>query len=116
MSVTTEQERDAIPGTLCLDAPESRLPLERGSAPDLPELAAGPGPGPFALRFLTPVGDAGTGGVLPQDIGYDEMSQTGTYEGLPPGVFMTKNPPKTFGPTDPGGQLDAPDDPGPSDD
>lgn len=29
---------------------------------------------------------------------------------------MTKNPPKTYGPTEPTGQMDAPDDPGPSDD
>ncbi|WP_439678294.1 hypothetical protein [Embleya sp. MST-111070] len=69
---------------------------------------------PFAFRFLVPV--TGTGGILPADLSYDEDTQTGIYEDLPPGVYMTKNPPKTYGPTLPSGQMDAPDDPGPSDD
>ncbi|PJE94001.1 hypothetical protein CUT44_31085 [Streptomyces carminius] len=88
--------------------------MDRGTAPALPDLTGHRGPAPLAFRFLTVA--RGTGGVLPGDVEYDEETQTGTYQGLPPGVFMTKNPPKTYGPTEPAGQLDAPDDPGPSDD
>lgn len=99
---------------LALDRPEDRFPLDRGTAPDLPDLTGLRGPAPLAFRFLTAT--TGSGGVLPQDIAYDEETQTGVYQGLPPGVFMTRNPPKTFGPTEPTGEMDAPDDPGPSDD
>ncbi|AIA03861.1 hypothetical protein AB0O47_18490 [Streptomyces noursei] len=99
---------------LALDAPELRLPLSTSGATPLPELTAGHGPSPFAFRFLVPV--TASGGILPDDVVYDEDTQTGTYEDLPPGVYMTKNPPKTYGPTQPTGQMDAPDDPGPSDD
>lgn len=99
---------------LALDRPEDRFPLDRGTAPDLPDLTGHRGPAPLAFRFLAVV--SGLGGVLPEDITYDEETQTGVYQGLPPGVFMTKNPPKTYGPTQPTGELDAPDDPGPSDD
>ncbi|GAA2674960.1 hypothetical protein [Streptomyces lunalinharesii] len=99
---------------LALDAPELRLPLSTGGATPLPELLTGRGPSPFAFRFLVPV--TASGGILPSDVAYDEDTQTGTYEDLPPGVYMTKNPPKTYGPTQPTGQMDAPDDPGPSDD
>ncbi|MDG9706362.1 hypothetical protein [Streptomyces sp. DH37] len=99
---------------LALDRPEDRFPLDRGTAPDLPDLTGHRGPAPLAFRFLTAT--AGSGGVLPEDIAYDEETQTGVYQGLPPGVFMTRNPPKTYGPTEPTGELDAPDDPGPSDD
>ncbi|KJY33414.1 hypothetical protein [Streptomyces sp. NRRL S-495] len=69
---------------------------------------------PFAFRFLIPV--TGAGGILASDLGYDEVTQTCTYAGLPPGVYMTSNPPKTYGPTQPTGQMDAPDDPGSSND
>ncbi|MFC5662288.1 hypothetical protein ACFP3U_04755 [Kitasatospora misakiensis] len=69
---------------------------------------------PFAFRFLSPVG--GAGGVLPADLVYDHVTQTCTYAGMPPGVYMTKAPPKTYGPTQPSGEMDAPDDPGSSDD
>jgi hypothetical protein len=99
---------------LALDAPELRLPLSSEGTVTTPELSGHEGPLPFAFHFLVQVED--TGGILPSDIGYDETTQTGTYQGLPPGVYMTKNPPKTYGPTAPTGQLDAPDDPGPSDD
>jgi hypothetical protein len=99
---------------VALDVTELRLPLSAGGAAILLELSADDGPSPFAFRFLVPV--PATGGILPADVGYDEDTQTGTYEGLPPGVHMTKNPPKTYGPTEPTGQMDAPDDPGPSDD
>ncbi|MFJ4688259.1 hypothetical protein [Streptomyces sp. NPDC088789] len=111
MPITVEGRRRA---GVALDAPESRLPLSPDGAQAMPELSVGDGPSPFAFRFLVPV--AATGGILPGDIVYDEDTQTGTYEGLPPGVYMTKNPPKTYGPTQPTGELDAPDDPGPSDD
>ncbi|UGY91040.1 hypothetical protein [Streptomyces gobiensis] len=80
----------------------------------LPELSSVHGPTPFAFRFLTPV--TRSGGILPSDIEYDEESQTSIIEGLPPGIFMTKNPPMTYETTEPSGQLDAKDDPGPSDD
>ncbi|MDY0811875.1 hypothetical protein [Kitasatospora purpeofusca] len=69
---------------------------------------------PFAFRFLSPV--TGAGGILASDLGYDEVTQTCTYAGLPPGVYMTSNPPKTYGPTQPSGEMDAPDDPGSSND
>ncbi|UUU23560.1 hypothetical protein [Streptomyces sp. DSM 40750] len=111
MPTTVEARRTA---GLALDAPELRLPLSTDGATSMPEFADREGPAPFALRFLTPV--SATGGILPSDVEYDEDTQTGTYEGLPPGVYMTKNPPKTYGPTEPTGQMDAPDDPGPSDD
>ncbi|GAA4689478.1 hypothetical protein GCM10023347_51740 [Streptomyces chumphonensis] len=110
---TATLEDQAGPG-LALDRPESRFALDRGTAAALPDLTDHTGPAPLAFRFLTTVTESG--GVLPCDIEYDEETQTGTYEGLPPGVFMTKNPPKTYGPTQPSGQMDAPDDPGPSDD
>lgn len=99
---------------MALDLPELRLPLSTGGAAALPEFSGGAAPAPFAFRFLVPA--PATGGILPSDIGYDEDTQTGTYEGLPPGIYMTKNPPKTYGPTEPTGQMDAPDDPGSSDD
>lgn len=111
MLTTHPDERQAV--GLALDAPESRLPLSSAGFAAVPELSEA-GPAPFALRFLVPV--SATGGILPSDVEYDEETQTGTYEGLPPGVYMTRNPPKTYGPTEPSGQLDAPDDPGPSDD
>lgn len=110
--LTTVEERQPV--RRVLDAPESRLPLNAGGAAPVPELSDHQGPAPFAFRFLTPV--AATGGILPSDVAYDEESQTGVYEEMPPGVYMTKNPPKTYGPTAPTGQMDAPDDPGPSDD
>ncbi|MBW1603105.1 hypothetical protein JJV70_13520 [Streptomyces sp. JJ66] len=88
--------------------------MDRGGIPVLPDLTDFRGPAPLAFQFLTTVTESG--GILPSDIDYNEDTQTGTYEGLPPGVFMTKNPPKTYGPTQPSGQMDAPDDPGPSDD
>ncbi|MET8700909.1 hypothetical protein ABZW10_18875 [Kitasatospora sp. NPDC004723] len=69
---------------------------------------------PFAFRFLSPV--TGSGGALASEVVYDEETQTCSYAGLPPGVYMTSNPPKTYGPTQPSGQLDAPDDPGSSND
>ncbi|WP_380280902.1 hypothetical protein [Kitasatospora purpeofusca] len=73
------------------------------------------GPGsPFAFRFLRPV--TGAGGILACDLVYDEEAQTCSYAGMPPGVYMTSNPPKTYGPTQPSGQMDAPDDPGSSND
>ncbi|MFF0625529.1 hypothetical protein [Streptomyces sp. NPDC004296] len=112
MSSTDVAERRPV--GLALDVPELRLPLSTSGPATLPELAAGNGPSPFAFRFLVPATAAG--GILPCDIAYDEDTQTGTYEDLPPGVYMTKNPPKTYGPTQPTGQMDAPDDPGPSDD
>lgn len=99
---------------LALDVPELRLPLTTDGATALPELSEGDGPLPFAFHFLVPV--PATGGILPCDVEFDEENQTGTYESLPPGVYMTKNPPKTYGPTQPSGEMDAPDDPGPSDD
>jgi putative ATP-grasp target RiPP len=102
---------------LALDAPESRFPLNPSGAeplPDLSEVRIDSGMAPFAFRFLVPV--VGTGGIRPEDISYDHESQTGVYEDLPPGVYMTSNPPKTYGPTQPSGQMDAPDDPGSSDD
>lgn len=97
-----------------LEQPESRLPLEKATVPMLPELSDRSGPAPLSFRLLTTV--VNSGGILPSDINYDEEAQTGIYHGLPPGVFMTKNPPKTYEPTQPTGQMDAPDDPGPSDD
>ncbi|MDT0323041.1 putative ATP-grasp-modified RiPP [Streptomyces millisiae] len=98
--------------------PESRFPLEPDTAVAVPDLNSPGGPAPFAFRFLTPV--TSTGGVLPADIRYDEATQTGTYDDLPPGVFMTKNPPMTYFTTEATDttpeQTDARDDPGPSDD
>ncbi|WP_328954238.1 hypothetical protein [Kitasatospora purpeofusca] len=86
--------------------------MSTAALPVLDELA---GPTiPFAFRFLSPV--TGAGGILASDLGYDEETQTCTYAGLPPGVYMTSNPPKTYGPTQPTGQMDAPDDPGSSND
>lgn len=111
MTVTVEERH---PAGVALDVPELRLPLSSTGASTMPELADQRGPAPFAFRYLVPV--SATGGILPSDVTYDEETQTGTYEGLPPGVYMTKNPPKTYGPTAPSGQMDAPDDPGPSDD
>ncbi|MER6306478.1 hypothetical protein ACWCXK_18955 [Streptomyces sp. NPDC001739] len=111
MPITVEGRR---PSGLALDAPELRLPLSTDGPVSMPELSDGEGPAPFAFRFLTPV--SATGGILPSKVEYDEESQTGLYESMPPGVYMTKNPPKTYGPTAPTGQMDAPDDPGPSDD
>jgi putative ATP-grasp target RiPP len=111
MPTTVEERR---PAKSLLDAPELRLPLSTDGAAAMPELSDHEGPAPFAFRFLTPV--PATGGILPSEVEYDEESQTGVYEDLPPGVYMTKNPPKTYGPTAPTGQMDAPDDPGPSDD
>ncbi|WP_241746020.1 hypothetical protein [Streptomyces lydicus] len=112
MSLTEVDQRR--PTGLALDVPELRFPLSSEGATTMPELSGHEGPSPFALRFLVPV--SATGGILPSDLSYDEDSQTGVYEDMPPGVYMTKNPPKTYGPTAPTGQLDAPDDPGPSDD
>lgn len=112
MSTTQLEERRPV--GVALDVPELRLPLSIDGAARLPELSEGDGPGPFAFNFLVPA--PATGGIMPADVEYDEDTQTGTYEGLPPGVYMTKNPPKTYGPTEPSGQMDAPDDPGPSDD
>ncbi|MFF2849554.1 hypothetical protein ACFVT5_24940 [Streptomyces sp. NPDC058001] len=112
MSIARVRDRRAV--GLALDVPELRLPLSTDGAAAMPDLSDGEGPLPFAFRFLVPV--SGTGGILPSDIEYDEDSQTCTYEDMPPGVYMTKNPPKTYGPTAPSGQMDAPDDPGPSDD
>nr|WP_237534575.1 hypothetical protein [Streptomyces sp. SID3343] len=103
-----------------MDAPESRFPLSSSGVEPLPDLSElsdvriDSGAAPFAFRFLVPV--VGTGGIRPEDISYDHESQTGVYEDLPPGVYMTSNPPKTYGPTQPSGQMDAPDDPGSSDD
>lgn len=96
------------------DRPESRLPLATSGPTPMPEFDDLTGPAPFALRFLSPV--TGAGGILPADIEYDPESQTCTYEGMPPGVYMTSTPPKTYGPTQPSGQMDAPDDPGSSND
>lgn len=110
----TTQVEERRPVGVALDVPELRLPLSTDGPAAMPELCEGGGSSPFAFRFLVPV--SATGGILPADVVYDEDTQTGTYEGLPPGVFMTKNPPKTYGPTQPSGQMDAPDDPGPSDD
>ncbi|WP_331769019.1 hypothetical protein OG948_34760 (plasmid) [Embleya sp. NBC_00888] len=112
MADTEAREHQTV--GLALDAPESRLPVNPSGAEPLPDLTDRQGPVPFAFRFLVPV--TGTGGILPADVGYDEDAQTGVYEDLPPGVYMTKNPPKTYGPTQPSGQMDAPDDPGTSDD
>jgi hypothetical protein len=98
--------------------PESRFPLEPDTTTAAPELGGPCGPVPLAFRFLTPV--AGSGGVLPADVQYDEETQTCTYDDLPPGVFMTKNPPMTYYTTEATEtspeQTDAKDDPGPSDD
>ncbi|PYC74537.1 hypothetical protein C7C46_24140 [Streptomyces tateyamensis] len=96
------------------DRPESRLPLAVAGPTPMPALDNMQGPTPFAFRFLRPV--TGAGGILPADIKYDPESQTCTYEGMPPGVYMTSTPPKTYGPTQPTGQMDAPDDPGSSND
>ncbi|MEV7774429.1 hypothetical protein [Kitasatospora sp. NPDC086791] len=98
------------------DRPESRLPLGTAGPTPMPELGKvqGPGSAPFAFRFLSPV--TGAGGILPANIEYDPESQTCTYEGMPPGVYMTSTPPKIYGPTQPTGQMDAPDDPGSSND
>lgn len=112
MADTEAREQSTV--GLALDAPESRLPVNPSGSEPLPDLSGREGPVPFAFRFLVPV--TGTGGILPADVGYDEDAQTGLYEDLPPGVYMTKNPPKTYGPTQPSGQMDAPDDPGTSDD
>lgn len=111
MPTTVEERKSA---GLALDVPELRLPLSTDGATDMPDLTYHGGMSPFAFRFLVPV--SATGGILPSDVEYDEESQTGIYEDMPPGVYMTKNPPKTYGPTAPTGQMDAPDDPGPSDD
>ncbi|MFD7508552.1 hypothetical protein ACFV5N_04275 [Streptomyces sp. NPDC059853] len=101
-----------------LDRPEARFPLQAGAAPAVREPGSAAGPKPFACRFFTEV--AATGGVLPSRISYDEQTQTSTYDSLPPGVFMTKNPPMTYYTTEATDtnpeQLDAKDDPGPSDD
>ncbi|MER7585371.1 hypothetical protein [Kitasatospora sp. NPDC097691] len=96
------------------DRPESRLPLAVAGPTPMPALDSMQGPTPFAFRFLSSV--TGAGGILPADIEYDPESQTCTYEGMPPGVYMTSTPPKTYGPTQPTGQMDAPDDPGSSND
>ncbi|MBB1254161.1 hypothetical protein H3146_12390 [Streptomyces sp. OF3] len=112
MSASTREKQHGV--GLELDRPERRFALDRGAAPHLPDLTDLHGPAPLAFRLLTEV--TASGGILPCDISYDEDTQTCAYEGLPPGVFMTKNPPKTYGPTQPTGQMDAPDDPGPSDD
>ncbi|MEV7357262.1 hypothetical protein [Kitasatospora sp. NPDC091276] len=102
-------------GVPVFDRAESRLPMGTAGATPLPELDGERGPeSPFAFRFLVPV--TGAGGILSADIDYDDDTQTCTYEGLPPGVYMTSTPPKTYGPTQPTGQMDAPDDPGSSDD
>ncbi|MEU7159184.1 hypothetical protein AB0A98_22505 [Streptomyces chrestomyceticus] len=112
--MTTVCEPEGRTRPLGLDDADLRLPLGAGVPVRMPELEDIRGVRPLALRLLAET--TGDGGILPGDIGYDEESQTGVYEGLPPGVYMTKNPPKTYGPTAPSGQLDAPDDPGPSDD
>ncbi|MGF1424998.1 hypothetical protein [Kitasatospora sp. LaBMicrA B282] len=96
------------------DRPESRLPLAGAGPTPMPMLDNTQGPAPFAFQFLVLV--TGAGGILPADVEYDPESQTCTYEGMPPGVYMTSTPPKTYGPTQPTGQMDAPDDPGSSDD
>ncbi|MFE6049659.1 hypothetical protein ACFQ6N_02780 [Kitasatospora sp. NPDC056446] len=112
MSTTVLPRPGGVP---VFDRVESRLPLGVGGATPMPVLDGECGPGSlFAFRFLAPV--TGAGGILPADIGYDDETQTCTYEGLPPGVYMTSSPPKTFGPTEPSGQMDAPDDPGSSND
>ncbi|MCX4749651.1 hypothetical protein OG455_29760 [Kitasatospora sp. NBC_01287] len=103
-----------IDRTPVFDRPESRMPLGLAGPAQMPRLDDLAGPTPFAFRFLAPV--TGAGGILPADIAYDPASQTCTYEGLPPGVYMTSTPPKTYGPTQPTGQMDAPDDPGSSND
>ncbi|MDH6577648.1 hypothetical protein [Kitasatospora sp. MAP5-34] len=110
---TTTMDRKT-PHDLVFDRPESRLPLSTAGPTPLPELDDLQGPAPFAFRFLSPV--TGADGILPADIGYNEDSQTCTYEGLPSGVYMTSAPPKTYGPTAPTGEMDAPDDPGSSND
>ncbi|MFF5563894.1 hypothetical protein ACFY7Z_17610 [Streptomyces sp. NPDC012623] len=99
--------------------PESRFPLEQDTSQVLPDLSGTGGPAPFAFRFLT-ITVIGSGGVLPDDIEYDEETQTSTYGDLPPGVFMTKNPPMTYYTTEATAstpeRTDAKDDPGASDD
>ncbi|MFE4368173.1 hypothetical protein ACFRMN_07995 [Streptomyces sp. NPDC056835] len=98
--------------------PEGRFPLDQDTPQVLPDLTGFGGAAPFAFRFLTSV--SGSGGVLPSDIEYDEETQTSTYDDLPPGIFMTKNPPMTYYTTEATAttpeQTDAKDDPGPSDD
>ncbi|MER8099630.1 hypothetical protein [Kitasatospora sp. NPDC094016] len=112
MSTTVMSRPRGVP---VFDRAESRLPMGTAGATPLPELEGERGPeSPFAFRFLVPV--TGAGGTLSADIDYDDDTQTCTYEGLPPGVYMTSTPPKTYGPTQPTGQMDAPDDPGSSDD
>ncbi|MFE4361013.1 hypothetical protein [Kitasatospora sp. MY 5-36] len=112
MSTTVLSRPGGVP---VFDRAESRLPMGVAGATPMPGLDGEGGPGsPFAFRFLVPV--TGAGGILPADIGYDDETQTCTYEGLPPGVYMTSTPPKTYGPTQPSGQMDAPDDPGSSND
>jgi hypothetical protein len=110
----TEQECSQVP----LLMPENRLPLAPDTALELVDPTATGGVAPFAFRFLTPV--TGSGGVLPNDIDYDDETQTSTYDSLPPGIFMTKNPPMTYFTTEADEetpeQTDAKDDPGPSDD
>ncbi|WP_371517809.1 hypothetical protein [Kitasatospora sp. NBC_01300] len=112
MSITVMSRARGVPA---FGRAESRLPMGAAGAVPLPELDGKRGPeSPFAFQFLVPV--TGAGGILPADINYDDDTQTCTYEGLPPGVYMTSTPPKTYGPTEPTGQMDAPDDPGSSDD
>lgn len=61
-----------------------------------------------------------SGGVLPTEIRYDEETHTSTCDNLPPGVFMTKNPPMTYYTTEATEttpeRTDVKDDPGTSDD
>lgn len=103
---------------LALDRTEARFPLDQSEAPPFPDLTDDRGPVPFAFRYLTPV--TGSGGILPSNVEYDEESQTCTYDNLPPGVFMTKNPPMTYYTTEATAatpeRTDAKDDPGSSDD
>ncbi|MGP4109785.1 hypothetical protein ACTWP5_02560 [Streptomyces sp. 4N509B] len=98
--------------------PESRFPLEQETVTIAPEVRECDGPAPFAFRYLTPV--TTSGGVLPEVVEYDEETQTSSYDDLPPGVFMTKNPPMTYFTTEATEsspeRTDAKDDPGPSDD
>lgn len=114
---TATHEKRTTSGQV-LDRPEARFPLEKGEASPFSDLTDNRGPAPFAFRYLTPV--TGSGGVLPSNIEYDEDSQTCTYDDLPPGVFMTKNPPITYYTTQATAttpeQTDAKDDPGASDD
>ncbi|MFE1960825.1 hypothetical protein [Streptomyces sp. NPDC059479] len=97
---------------------ESRFPLAEEVTVIAPDLTGDHGPVPFAFRFLCPV--RSSGGVLAGDVEYDEETQTSTYDHLPPGVFMTKNPPMTYYTTQATAttpeRTDAKDDPGPSDD